>query len=142
MEDFEAGFPEIERRWQLGEQASFTIANRQDRLIGGIDVKFYAPERAGISYTLTPSARGRGIATAALLAVCRWSLTHCPDLVRLELWVQPGNDASERVALRGGFQREGILRSRLQFGGELRDVVSYSLLRSRPRMIPFAQIFA
>ena len=129
IEDFEAGFAEIERRWQQGEQASFMIVDRQGRLIGGIELKFYAPERASISYTLAPSARGRGIATAALRAVCRWSLAHSRDLVRLELWIQPGNDASEKVAQRAGFQREGVLRSRLHFGGELRDVVSYSLLR-------------
>jgi len=54
-------------------------------------------------------------------------------LIRLELWILPDNEPSFRAAERAGFQHEGLLRSRLPFGGEFRDVVSYSLLRSDPR---------
>jgi ribosomal-protein-alanine N-acetyltransferase len=58
-----------------------------------------------------------------------WAFDRFPDLVRLELWAIVGNGASERVAERAGFEREGVFRSRLPFGSELRDVVVFSRLR-------------
>jgi [ribosomal protein S5]-alanine N-acetyltransferase len=69
----------------------------------------------------------------ALKLLSEWAFTTFHDLVRLELWIIVGNEPSIRVAERAGFQREGVFRSRLPFGRELRDVVAFSLLRSDPR---------
>jgi RimJ/RimL family protein N-acetyltransferase len=40
----------------------------------------------------------------------------------------PDNDASQRVAERCGFTREGVLRSHTPFKGGRRDTVLFSLL--------------
>jgi RimJ/RimL family protein N-acetyltransferase len=37
------------------------------------------------------------------------------------------------VAERTGFRREGVLRSRLPFGDDVRDVLVFSRLRTDPR---------
>jgi RimJ/RimL family protein N-acetyltransferase len=49
-------------------------------------------------------------------------------VARLELTCGPDNAASQRVALRCGFVREGVLRSHMQFKCGRRDTVMFSLL--------------
>ena len=49
-------------------------------------------------------------------------------LARLQLGTLPGNTASERVAEKVGFRREGTLRSYLDQRGERRDVLMWYLL--------------
>ena len=63
-----------------------------------------------------------------------WAFDVAPELVRLELWIVVGNEASVVVAERAGFQREGVFRSRLPFGSEVRDVIVYSRIRSDPQV--------
>jgi hypothetical protein len=50
------------------------------------------------------------------------------DWARLELTCGPDNEASQRVAERCGFVREGLLRSHIPFKAARRDTVIYSLL--------------
>ena len=49
-------------------------------------------------------------------------------VARLELTCGPDNEASQRVALRCGFVREGVLRSHMPFKGTRRDTIVFSLL--------------
>jgi hypothetical protein len=63
----------------------------------------------------------------ALRLVSRWALSQ-PGVVRLQLWTAPDNTASQRVAERSGFQREGILRSYHEVDGRREDAVFFSLL--------------
>jgi ribosomal-protein-alanine N-acetyltransferase len=51
------------------------------------------------------------------------------NLNRIEGRHSDGNDASGRVMLKCGFQREGVLRQRENLSGTLVDVVQFSLLR-------------
>ena len=51
------------------------------------------------------------------------------ELQRLELVTDPDNVASQRVAEKVGFQREGVLRAHLRHpDGRIRDSVMFSLL--------------
>ena len=50
------------------------------------------------------------------------------QLARLELNCGPDNLASQRVAERCGYTREGVLRSHIPFKGMRRDTVVFSLL--------------
>jgi RimJ/RimL family protein N-acetyltransferase len=52
-------------------------------------------------YALLPSARGRGLATAAVAALSGWLLEHGEEAVGASTMV--GNVASERVLARAGF---------------------------------------
>lgn len=52
-------------------------------------------------YALLPSARGRGLATAAVTALSGWLLAHGEPFVGASTMV--GNEASERVLTRAGF---------------------------------------
>ena len=44
--------------------------------------------------------------------------------------MEPWNEASIRIAEQAGFRQEGLLRSWQEVGGERKDMLMYSLLRS------------
>ena len=52
---------------------------------------------------------------------------------RLQLHADVENAASQRVAEKAGFTREGVQRGWLEVRGERRDMVSYSLLADEIR---------
>lgn len=90
-------------------------------------------KRSGhIGYWCARPARGRGVMTHALRLLCRYAFEELA-LERLELFTDPENVASQRVAEKAGFQREGILRSHLPYpDGRRRDSVMFSLLPDDP----------
>jgi RimJ/RimL family protein N-acetyltransferase len=88
---------------------------------------------AAVGYWLAPHARGQGAATRAVRLLAGWAGTHL-EIARLELTCAPDNDASQRVALRCGFVREGVLRSHLPFQGGRRDTMLFSLLPGEIRL--------
>ena len=84
--------------------------------------------RGRIGYWVAASARGRGVCTRALRLLSRWAIDEL-DLQRLDLITDPDNLASQRVAEKVGFRREGVLRAHLRHpDGRIRDSVMFSLL--------------
>jgi RimJ/RimL family protein N-acetyltransferase len=49
---------------------------------------------------------------------------------RVEAQTETGNVAEQRALEKAGFTREGILRGSIFRGGQWRDMVSYSMIRS------------
>jgi RimJ/RimL family protein N-acetyltransferase len=99
------------------------------RLAGGIGMGVNAHDYRGrIGYWVAAEARGRGVCTRALRLLSRYGLGEL-GLQRLELITDPDNVASQRVAEKVGFQREGVLRAHLRHpDGRIRDSVMFSLL--------------
>ena len=84
--------------------------------------------RGRIGYWVAAPARGRGVCTRALRLLSRWALDEL-ELQRLDLITDPDNVASQRVAEKAGFRREGVLRAHLRHpDGRIRDSVMFSLL--------------
>jgi RimJ/RimL family protein N-acetyltransferase len=71
---------------------------------------------------LVPVARGRGIATEALVALTDWAFAEL-DLGRMQVFVAPENVAAHRLAERAGFRSEGVLRAYWEDGDTRLDVV-------------------
>jgi RimJ/RimL family protein N-acetyltransferase len=134
-----AGFTEqdgtrfIERQWdraRLGAGYSFAIADAATgRAVGhiGLWLRDLPEGRCSVGYWVAGPARGRRAAGHALTALARWALRDL-RVPRLELYVEPWNQASVRTAEAAGFRREGLLRSWQEVGGERRDMFMYSLL--------------
>jgi len=99
------------------------------RVVGGIGMGVNAHEyRARLGYWMAAEARGRGTCTQALRLLCRHALDD-RGLQRVDLITDPDNHASQRVAEKVGFQREGVLRAHLRHpDGRIRDSVMFSLL--------------
>jgi len=98
------------------------------RVVGSIGMGVNNSHTAHIGYWCASEARGRGVTTRALRLLCKHALEDL-RLQRLELITDPDNHASQRVAEKVGFQREGVLRSHLPHpDGRRRDSVMFSLL--------------
>jgi [ribosomal protein S5]-alanine N-acetyltransferase len=114
-------------RWDLGEAATFSICDATGSCVGHVFLNLSGIGRGSVGYWLLPEARGKGLASRAVVLVARWALGDL-GLRRLALLTEPSNRQSRRVAERNGFQREGVLRSYTEIDGRRVDYVSYSLL--------------
>jgi RimJ/RimL family protein N-acetyltransferase len=115
-----------------GAAARFAIVSAggadDDRFLGQVGVSIDWRRVSGEAfYWVAATARQRGVATTALRLVSRWALGSL-GLQRLELLIDPRNGASQRVAERAGYRREGTLRSYQPFKGRRMDAVVFSLL--------------
>lgn len=79
-----------------------------------------------LGYALAPHARGRGVATAALVAMTVWAFDQ--GLVRVTALISTDNVASSRVAEKAGYSFEGVLRSVHHVDGRRGDLQSWSIL--------------
>jgi [ribosomal protein S5]-alanine N-acetyltransferase len=110
---------------------SFAIADVQtSKAVGtiGLWLQDLPAGRATAGYSVPAMHRGRGIATSALkaLTIFAWTI---PALYRVELYIEPWNNSSIRVAEAFGYQREGLLRSHQEIGGIRRDMLLYATTR-------------
>jgi RimJ/RimL family protein N-acetyltransferase len=80
-----------------------------------------------LGYWAVPGYRGRGFVPRAVRLVCDWGFGQL-GVQRMQLGTFPGNAASERVAEKCGFTREGVLRSWMEQRGVRRDVTMWSRL--------------
>jgi RimJ/RimL family protein N-acetyltransferase len=114
-----------------GDRVSFAIADAQDdnhHLLGSISIqRIERGARGEIGYWLAPWARGRGAMARAVRLLARWSFEEF-ELRRVELVIAVENVASNRVAERAGFTREGVLRQYRENKGVWRDHVVWSVL--------------
>jgi RimJ/RimL family protein N-acetyltransferase len=118
--------------WLDGTHASLSIRDASDdALIGSVSVMGLdrTPGTGEIGYWVAKEARGRGVATRAVRLVSRWAVADL-GLLRLELMTDVDNVASQAVAERAGFTREGVLRSYETHGCGRIDVVMFSLVPS------------
>jgi [ribosomal protein S5]-alanine N-acetyltransferase len=115
------------RRWRDGASATFAICGPADECVGHVFVNLDVAARGSVGYWLLPEARGKGLATRAVRLISRWALDDL-ELGRLQLLAEPWNEASQRVAERAGFSREGVLRSYAEIDGRRVDYVVFSLL--------------
>ena len=102
-------------------------SSRHRPVRGAIGLRLPAERVGDVGYWLASWARGRGVATRALRLLCAWAFDSL-DLARIQLHTLPDNDASQRVAERAGFRREGLLRSWTEMKGRRVDLVMFSLL--------------
>jgi RimJ/RimL family protein N-acetyltransferase len=121
---------EREHRRVAGETLTLAIADmRSDAFLGTISLLRFVwrERRAEVGYWLAPWTRGRGVATRAVVLLSRWALQDL-GLARLGLCTDTDNEASQAVATRAGFTREGVLRSYDERRGRRHDNVVFSLL--------------
>jgi [ribosomal protein S5]-alanine N-acetyltransferase len=119
-------------RWETGKGFSFAVADAGNGTGLG-QIGLWLDElhhgRASAGYFIAPSARGRGLAAQALIALTTFAWT-IPGLHRMQLFIEPWNTASLRTAERAGYQQEGLLRGYMAIGGRRRDMLVFAALRS------------
>ncbi len=80
-----------------------------------------------IGYWVAPWARKEGLAVEAVRSIARWLLLE-QRFERMVLRAATGNTASQRVAEKAGFTREGVARNAGFTNTGRVDLVVYSLI--------------
>ncbi|MFC0553036.1 GNAT family N-acetyltransferase [Planotetraspora thailandica] len=142
-DDALAWFAKAQDAWE-GGGAQFVIADAgTGEFLGASLLK--PPDRFGnseIGYMLARWARGRGVATAAVRSLTDWGFSH--GMPRIELLTGVENIASQRVAYRSGYTREGVLREEYAtLDGVRHDSIAFSRLAGDPSdpIEPFLPFF-
>ena len=118
------------KQWDQGREYSFAIVDPlTDLFLGGVGLNqiSHTHRMANLGYWVRSSYTGRGVATAAARLIAQFGFAVL-RLQRLEILIEVGNFASQRVAEKAGAQREGVLRKRLLMHGIPVDAVVYSLI--------------
>ena len=115
-----------------GRELALAIVPAADdgrELLGSISVRVESREnrRGELGYLVFAPARGQGVAPRAVRLLAGFAFERL-DLARGEILAALENRASQTVAERAGFTREGVLRSYMELRGERHDMVAFSLL--------------
>jgi RimJ/RimL family protein N-acetyltransferase len=117
--------------WLDGSGPTFAICGADDTCVGHVWINFSDDSAGAVGYWLLPEARGQGFATRAVRLICDWAFRDLA-LPGLRLLTEPGNLASQRVAERSGFRRDGLLPSNSEKDGRRVDHVVFSLVPGDP----------
>ncbi len=119
-------------RFDLGDDFVYGIFSRDEsEALGGTGLHTRRGEGTlEIGYWIRASRVGQGFATEATAALTRVGFELC-DVGRIELRVDPANEASLAIPRKLGFVEEATLRRRLpaREGGPLRDVTIFTMFR-------------
>ncbi len=83
--------------------------------------------RTEIGYWTAPWARRQGVAVRGLRLLAGWALADL-GMRRVDLYAEPTNLASQRVAENAGFVRGNVVRGGIALRGRRRDVVRFTLV--------------
>jgi RimJ/RimL family protein N-acetyltransferase len=116
------------KAWDEGHARFAIVEDGSDEVIGQVGIGVdWSRISAEAYYWVRSSHRRLGAASTALTLLSRWALDEL-RIERLHLLTHLDNDASQAVATRCGFTREGVLRGYEPFKGTRPDLVSWSLL--------------
>ncbi len=121
----------VEAAWRDGTGGTFAVLDEHGEIAGSIGMRVIDPlnDVVEVGYWAAAPARGRGLTTRALRLICAW-LFDVVGAQRIQLRADVLNIASQRVAQKAGFVREGTLRSSAFNERQARriDYAVYSLL--------------
>jgi ribosomal-protein-alanine N-acetyltransferase len=113
---------------QTGAAHYWAVERPDDAFLGACDLSAidWRHRRAEVGFVFAREAWGVGYGLEAMRAV----IGHAASLGLKRLWARThaGNDRSERLLAKLGFEAEGYLRGHIQRAGERRDCKIFGLL--------------
>ncbi len=99
-------------------------------LVGGCKIEIFqqAPHIGELGYFINRNYFNKGIASEVVAKIEKIAFEDL-KLIRLEIRMDPRNKASEKVAIKNNFIREGLLRKAVEFQGEYYDNLLYAKVR-------------
>ena len=115
-------------RWEERTLYAFAITQGRD-LLGACTLSSIHPiyHFCNLGYWVRASCQGQGIAGRAAKLAARYAFEHL-GLIRVEIVIAVGNQASVRVAEKIGAHDEGVLLNRIVVGKSVHDAHMYSLI--------------
>jgi RimJ/RimL family protein N-acetyltransferase len=130
--DFDALLRLVRNGRASGDRIDYTVTEAEhDISLGAVIASRRARENYEIAYLAREEGRGRGLMTRAVRLLCGWLLDE--GISRIELRTHPDNTASQKLARRAGFQREGLERNSIWLHSKRQDAIVWSLLPGDPR---------
>jgi RimJ/RimL family protein N-acetyltransferase len=81
-----------------------------------------------IGYVVIPKEQRKGYANDAVQVMVDY-LFLSKSIVRIQAETDPDNKASNKVLIKAGFKKEGVMRKAFLYRGDWRDAMLYSILR-------------
>jgi len=117
-----SGAPEM---WRSGTSTPMVVVDATTgHLLGACGFVEIGEDQAEIGYWVKRQARGRGVATRAVLLVTHWGLTDF-GLSLIELLADVRNVPSQRVAEKAGFTRDGEVPPPARCAGRCERMVRF-----------------
>jgi RimJ/RimL family protein N-acetyltransferase len=115
-----------------GDRFDFAVTEvAADASVGAVIASRRHRENYEVAYLAGADGRGRGLMTRAVRLLCDWLFEQ--GVGRIEVRTHPANLASQRLAERCGFRREGRERRSIWLHGRREDAIVWSLLPDDPR---------
>jgi ribosomal-protein-serine acetyltransferase len=117
--------------WETGRYFAFAITDARDgTMLGAASLSHIHPvyHFCNLGYWIRSSQRGNGLASRAARLAAKFGFENL-GLIRVEVVIAVGNEASLRAAEKSGAQREGILRDRITVREQILDAVMFSFTR-------------
>ncbi|WP_017415386.1 GNAT family N-acetyltransferase [Clostridium tunisiense] len=101
-----------------------------NEVVGGCNIRIFqeSPHIGEIGYFIDRKLFNKGIASKAVKELEKIAFEEL-GLIRLEIRIDPRNKASEKVAIKCGFEKEGLLRKVMEFNGMYFDNLLYSKVK-------------
>ena len=125
--DFDALVRTVREGRRSGDRFDYAVTERGDDVpIGAVIASRRHRDNYEIAYLAGEAGRGRGLMTRAVSLLCDMLIDG--GIGRLEVRTHPDNGASQRLAERCGFRREGVERKSIWLHGERVDAIVWSRL--------------
>jgi RimJ/RimL family protein N-acetyltransferase len=125
--DFDTLLRTVDLGFSSGDRFDYTVATSgDDTPFGAVVASRRARDNWELAYLAREAGRGRGLMTRAVGLIAKWLFEQ--NVGRIELRTHPENIASQRLAARCGFQREGVERKSIWLHGRRVDAIVWSLL--------------
>jgi RimJ/RimL family protein N-acetyltransferase len=125
--DFDALMRTVREGWRTGDRYDFAVTEAgSDVSLGAVIASRRHRDNYEIAYLAGEAGRGRGLMTRAVRLLSDALLD--AGVGRLEVRTHPDNEASQRLAERCGFRREGRERKSIWLHGRRCDADVWSLL--------------
>jgi len=128
------GSIELEREWikrreykrENNLEYNYSIIH-EDAVIGGCNIKIFQDSShvGEIGYFIDRNFFNRGIATEVVKELENIAFNNL-KLIRLEIRMDPQNRASERVAIKNNYKKEGLLKKVMKFENNYYDNLLYA----------------
>jgi ribosomal-protein-serine acetyltransferase len=125
--------------WDAGRYYAFAITDARDgTMLGAASLSHIHPvyNFCNLGYWIRTSHRGNGLAARAARLTAKFGFEQL-GLIRVEVVIAVGNEASLKVAEKSGAHREGILRDRVTVREQIHDAVMFSFVRADFGLPPY-----
>lgn len=125
--DFDSVLRTTRNGFASGDRYDYVVTEApDDGFLGAVIASRRHRDNYEIAYLAQTAGRGRGLMTRSVTLLCESLFDQ--GIGRLELRTHPDNEASQRLAERCGFQREGRERRSIWLHGRREDALVWSLL--------------